>query len=68
MLMCGIIDELEHEMDYDAKVSFFFCQATDERINNATSVLRSLIYLITEKQPSLIHQHSRLGLSKFGAC
>jgi WD40 repeat protein len=53
MLMCGIIDELEHELGSNANISFFFCQATDERINNAASVLRGLIYLITEKQPSL---------------
>ncbi|KAF3903119.1 hypothetical protein ABW21_db0204964 [Orbilia brochopaga] len=35
-------------------VSFFFCQATDERINTATAVLRGLIYLLLQEQPDLI--------------
>ncbi|KAJ5973610.1 hypothetical protein N7481_010820 [Penicillium waksmanii] len=54
MQMCGIIDELERDMGDKANISFFFCQATDERINSAISVLRGLIYLVTEKQPSLL--------------
>jgi hypothetical protein len=35
-------------------ISFFFYQATDARINNATAVLRGLIYLLVDKQPYLI--------------
>ena len=35
-------------------LSFFFCDATDVRINNATAVLRGLIYLLVDQQPSLI--------------
>ncbi|KAJ5408693.1 hypothetical protein N7509_002576 [Penicillium cosmopolitanum] len=54
MLTCGIIDELERDIGDKANISFFFCQATDERINSAISVLRAFIYLITEKQPSLL--------------
>ncbi|KAL6700579.1 NACHT domain-containing protein [Trichoderma pleuroticola] len=35
-------------------VSYFFCEAADARSNDATSVLRGLIYLLADKQPSLI--------------
>ncbi|PVH92635.1 hypothetical protein DM02DRAFT_677372 [Periconia macrospinosa] len=35
-------------------LSYFFCQATDSRINNATAVLRGLIYLLVDQHPSLI--------------
>ncbi|GKU14611.1 unnamed protein product [Fusarium langsethiae] len=44
MLLCGIIDELEK--DPDNRLSYFFCQATEARLNNATAVLRGLIYLL----------------------
>ncbi|KAJ5752473.1 NACHT nucleoside triphosphatase [Penicillium odoratum] len=54
MLLCGIIDELSSTVE-TANVSSFFCQATDPRINNATAVLRGLIYSLVEKQPSLLH-------------
>ncbi|KAH7112385.1 NACHT domain-containing protein [Dactylonectria macrodidyma] len=52
MLLCGIIDELKKQTAN--LVSYFFCQGTDSRINNATAVLRGLIYLLTDRQPSLI--------------
>jgi hypothetical protein len=59
MLLCGIIDELSpstrlNDKEADILLSYFFCQATDARINNATAVLRGLIYLIARQQPSLI--------------
>lgn len=56
MLLCGIIDELIrlYENKKTTMISFFFCQATDMRINSATSVLRGLIYLLVEKNPSLL--------------
>ncbi|KAK3348796.1 beta transducin-like protein HET-E2C [Lasiosphaeria hispida] len=53
MLLCGIIDELRMSAP-SCLLSFFFCQATDSRINNATAVLRSLIYLLVSQQPALI--------------
>jgi hypothetical protein len=53
MLLCGIVNELKSTAKSDL-LSYFFCQATDSRINNATAVLRGLIYLLVEKQPSLI--------------
>jgi hypothetical protein len=54
MLLCGIINELVKLTSYTANVSFFFCQATDARINNATAVLRSLLYLLVKQQQSLV--------------
>ena len=54
MLLCGIIDELTRLFGDTANISFFFCQATDARINNATAVLRGLIYSLVKKQPSLL--------------
>ena len=54
MLLCGIIDELIEPTTNTANISFFFCQATDARINSATAVLRGLIYMLVKQQPSLI--------------
>ncbi|KAJ5916485.1 hypothetical protein N7504_000500 [Penicillium tannophilum] len=61
MLLCGIIEELTRMNQYNTStISFFFCQATDIRINNATAVLRGLIYSIVIKRPSLlVHVRSR---------
>ena len=65
MLLCGIIDELKNQTGL---LSYFFCQAADSRINNATAVLRGLIYLLVDQQPSLIshvqkkYDHSGKGL------
>ena len=58
MLLCGIIDEMSTRTRLEDKsattlLSFFFCQATDSRINNAAAVLRGLIYLLID-QPSLL--------------
>ncbi|RYP29509.1 hypothetical protein DL767_006699 [Monosporascus sp. MG133] len=55
MLLCGIIDELkEQTANTTHLLSFFFCQATDDRLNNATAILRGLIYLLVDQQRSLI--------------
>ena len=53
MLLCGIINELSRSLD-TTLLSFFFCQANDSRINNATAVLRGLIYMLVDQQPSLV--------------
>jgi hypothetical protein len=37
MLLCGIINELEKSMSKIDILSYFFCQATDSRINHATA-------------------------------
>ncbi|KAH7363989.1 hypothetical protein BKA65DRAFT_127019 [Rhexocercosporidium sp. MPI-PUGE-AT-0058] len=54
MLLCGIADELQNSLAKSALLSYFFCQATDSRINRATAVLRGLIYLLVDQQPSLV--------------
>ncbi|KAF3049131.1 hypothetical protein E8E11_010024 [Didymella keratinophila] len=54
MLLCGVIDELQSTLAKTASVSYFFCQATDSRINNAVAVLRGLLYLLIIQQPPLI--------------
>ncbi|KAJ5171724.1 NACHT-domain-containing protein [Penicillium capsulatum] len=55
MLLCGIIDELGSCKTEDpVNLSFFFCQATDPRINSASSVLRGLIFSLLDDQPSLL--------------
>lgn len=54
MLLCGIIDELQSSMGATGLLSYFFCQATDLRINSATAVLRGLLYMLVDQQPSLI--------------
>ncbi|KAH8891530.1 hypothetical protein GQ53DRAFT_865268 [Thozetella sp. PMI_491] len=59
MLLCGLVDELAPatqltDRKADTLLSYFFCQATDSRINNATAVLRGLIYLLVKQQPALI--------------
>jgi hypothetical protein len=54
MLLCGIIRELENSIAGTDLLSYFFCQATDSRINNATAVLRGLLYLLVIQQPSLV--------------
>jgi hypothetical protein len=68
MLLCGIIDELK-KSKVKANLSYFFCQATDSRINNATAVLRGLMYLLIDKQPSLIshmqEKHDHAGKTLF---
>ncbi|KAF1829268.1 NACHT-domain-containing protein [Decorospora gaudefroyi] len=55
MLLCGIIDELQVSsvIAKTNTVSYFFCQATDARINSATAVLRGLLYMLVKQQPSL---------------
>ncbi|KAL2196812.1 WD40-repeat-containing domain protein, partial [Corynascus similis CBS 632.67] len=64
MLLCGIIDELKTTAP-TAIISFFFCQATDARINNAIAVLRGLIYMLVTQEPALI-SHLRKSYDAFG--
>ncbi|KAI0850603.1 quinon protein alcohol dehydrogenase-like superfamily [Daldinia vernicosa] len=70
MLLCGIIDELEKQTaNTDQIISFFFFQATDTRLNSAIAALRGLIYLLVDKQPSLIshiqERYDRAGKGLF---
>jgi hypothetical protein len=53
MLLCGIINELQEAAGNTITISYFFCQATDLRLNSATAVLRGLLYMLVIQQPSL---------------
>jgi hypothetical protein len=69
MLLCGIINELKELMSKMDNLSYFFCQATDLRINSATAVLRGLLYLLVVQQPSLLshvlEKHDHAGKAVF---
>ncbi|KAF5694804.1 het-E-1 heterokaryon incompatibility protein [Fusarium denticulatum] len=53
MLLCGIIDELQQSF---RPISFFLCQANfkEEELSSDIAVMRGLIYVLLEHQPSLI--------------
>ncbi|KAF3807865.1 Vegetative incompatibility protein HET-E-1 [Colletotrichum gloeosporioides] len=67
MLLCGIIDELEKKPSNT--LSYFFCQATQAKLNNATSVLRGLLYSLAHKYPQLIpyirREYTAVGREQF---
>ena len=48
MLLCGIIDELKKQTVGINYLAYFFCQITDTQLNNATAILRGLIYLLVD--------------------
>ncbi|CAJ2508695.1 Uu.00g137210.m01.CDS01 [Anthostomella pinea] len=54
MLLCGIVDHLETRLAQGSRLAYFFCQAINERINNATAVLRGLIYMLLDQDASLV--------------
>jgi hypothetical protein len=54
MLLCDIINELKKSIAKTDLLSYFFCQVIDSRIDNTTAVLRGLIYLLIDQQPSLV--------------
>ncbi|KAL9473986.1 hypothetical protein ACSS6W_008366 [Trichoderma asperelloides] len=62
MLLSSIIDELSSTADSGRQeactLSYFFCQASDLRTNNAGAVLRGLIYMLADRQPVLL-SHAR---------
>lgn len=51
MSVCGIIDHVRALSDSNTILSYFFCDASDSSLNNATSILRGIVY-------SLIFQNS----------
>jgi hypothetical protein len=68
MLMIVLVDELSTRIQSSSKLgslSYFFCQATDQRLNNAVSVLKGLIYLLVIQQRTLI-KHLRKGYDTAG--
>ncbi|KAL2834663.1 WD40-repeat-containing domain protein [Aspergillus pseudoustus] len=54
MLMIGIIKDMLQMSPEDARISFFFCQNADPNLNNATAVLRGLIYQLASQDESLM--------------
>ncbi|EXL39405.1 hypothetical protein FOCG_17986 [Fusarium oxysporum f. sp. radicis-lycopersici 26381] len=52
MLLCGIIDELKQEQEQ--VISYYFCQATQDKLRSAASVLRGLLWLLCAKNQQLI--------------
>jgi hypothetical protein len=67
MLMMGLVRELSRQPAALAPtLSFFFCQGTDAVLNNATAILRSLIWLLLVQQPELI-LHLRQKYNEAGA-
>jgi hypothetical protein len=69
MLLCSIINKLQRATAKTVCVSYFFCQATNLRINSATAVLRSLLYLLISQQLALIShvrkKHNQAGKGMF---
>ena len=61
MMMIGLVDQLSSQLQANPGshiMSYFFCQDTDPRLNNAVSVLKGLIYFLTTEHEDLI-QHIR---------
>ncbi|KAH8665172.1 WD40-repeat-containing domain protein [Tricladium varicosporioides] len=54
MLLVGIIKELLKSLPNSSLQSFFFFQGTDTNLDNATAVLRGLLYQMLVQQPCLI--------------
>jgi hypothetical protein len=69
MLLCGIINELSKPIARKPHMCYFFCQATDSRINSATAVLRGLLFMLVSQQPSLVshlrEMHDKTGKALF---
>jgi hypothetical protein len=59
MLLCGLVNELQSSMPRTELLSYFFCQETDSRINSATGVIRGLLYMLVDQQPSLMSHFRR---------
>ncbi|KAK7184913.1 Vegetative incompatibility protein HET-E-1-like protein 15, partial [Paraphaeosphaeria sporulosa] len=67
MLLCGLTDELKKSSSHS--LSFFFCQGTNLALNNATAVLRGLLFSLVSQQPSLAShlrkRYDQVGRSLF---
>lgn len=76
MLLIGIVEELERlpaqtmpgilSTSQATALSYFFLQGTDSNLNNATAVLRGLIFLLAVQNPSL-SSHLREKYEQSGA-
>lgn len=65
MLVCAVADEIVKSA-YTSNVGYFFCQATNDRINSGAAVLRGLIYMLLKQQPSLM-SHLRVLCDGIGS-
>ncbi|KAI1178505.1 hypothetical protein F4777DRAFT_586701 [Nemania sp. FL0916] len=54
MLLCGIINELNKGGHKNRNVAYYFCQATDDKLSKATSVLQGLIFSLLSQRRELI--------------
>ncbi|KAI9775383.1 MAG: hypothetical protein M1839_001238 [Geoglossum umbratile] len=57
MMMIALIDEFSREQKArpgSCVLSYFFCQSTDTKLNNAISILRGLVYLLAIQQKALL--------------
>jgi archaellum biogenesis ATPase FlaH len=60
MLLIGIIDELSQQVARSLQssnlemLSYFLCQGTSVSLNNATAILRGMIYILSTQHPFLI--------------
>ena len=54
MLMIALVRELSNRLPTNSSaVTFFFCQNTDSRLNNAVSILRGLVWKLAINNPQL---------------
>ncbi|KAK0731912.1 quinon protein alcohol dehydrogenase-like superfamily [Lasiosphaeris hirsuta] len=76
MLLVTITEQLRSQTRLDHSVansslSFFFCQNTDNRLNNAVAALKGLIYLLLVQEVSLVSylksDYDRMGKGIFDA-
>ncbi|KAL6889130.1 WD40-repeat-containing domain protein [Trichoderma evansii] len=69
MLLCGIVESLEENGDAENDTAYFFCQATDARINNAAAILGGLTFSLARRKKSLLSyvrdRHPSPGKSLF---
>lgn len=71
MLMISIIDQLSKQLRESPEqgsnhlLSYFICQGTDSRLDNASDILRGLIYLLEILQPLLL-RHLRQQYDQTG--
>nr|WOD45877.1 hypothetical protein [Trichoderma atroviride] len=54
MLLCGIIESLEENGEVENEMAYFFCQATDSRINAAAAILGGLTFYLARRNTSLL--------------
>ncbi|CAI4211665.1 unnamed protein product [Parascedosporium putredinis] len=59
----------DNQSAFDETLSFFFCQNTDPRLNDAVAILKGLIYLLMLQDSSMIsfikHEYARKGKEFF---